>query len=151
MADKKPVALAKPLRLGNITAKNRIWQAPLWTRTASVTGEVSDLFLKHYCARETAHAEHTNVLDMLTKESIRPATDILKNTIDELSGSKLTDEKLSLTTASIIAQCTFFHTNSAAIPLLFDIDLSKNNIVTIISDHITKFAINALQKTERNN
>ncbi|MDR2740592.1 MAG: DUF1956 domain-containing protein [Treponema sp.] len=99
--------------------------------------------------RETIYAEHTKVLDTLTKKSVRSVIGILKNVIDELSGSKLSDEKFSLTTASIIAQGTSFYTNLATIPLLFDIDLSKDNIITILSDHITEFAINALQKWKK--
>lgn len=43
--------LAKPLKMGNITAKNRIWQSPAWTRTATVQGEVTQTTIDHYVAR----------------------------------------------------------------------------------------------------
>ena len=43
--------LGEPLRIGNMTAKNRIWLAPLWTRQASVTGEVTPEILEHYRTR----------------------------------------------------------------------------------------------------
>ena len=43
--------LVKPLRLGSIQVKNRIWNSPLWTRTAHVDGEVSDRTIAHYVAR----------------------------------------------------------------------------------------------------
>ena len=43
--------LTKPLRIGNIQVKNRIWNSPLWTRTAHVNGEVSDRTIAHYVAR----------------------------------------------------------------------------------------------------
>lgn len=46
-----PTALAQPLRMGNITAKNRIWQSPMWTRTASVGGEAVERVVEHYRAR----------------------------------------------------------------------------------------------------
>ncbi len=41
----------KPLRLGNLMVKNRIWNSPLWTRTATADGEVSDRTVAHYVAR----------------------------------------------------------------------------------------------------
>jgi len=43
--------LTKPLRIGNITVKNRVWNSPLWTRTATANGEVSDRTIAHYVAR----------------------------------------------------------------------------------------------------
>lgn len=43
--------LVKPLRLGKLQIKNRIWNSPLWTRTAHVDGEVSDRTIAHYAAR----------------------------------------------------------------------------------------------------
>jgi len=43
--------LAQPIKIGNITAKNRIWEAPAWTRTASVSGEVTQTTIDHYAAR----------------------------------------------------------------------------------------------------
>ena len=43
--------LGQPLHIGNMTAKNRIWQAPLWTRLASVTGEVTPEIIEHYRSR----------------------------------------------------------------------------------------------------
>ena len=43
--------LTKPLRLGRINVKNRIWNSPLWTRTASSEGEVTDRTIAHYVAR----------------------------------------------------------------------------------------------------
>ena len=43
--------LTKPLRIGRLTVKNRIWNSPLWTRTAHVDGEVSDRTIAHYAAR----------------------------------------------------------------------------------------------------
>lgn len=43
--------LSAPLKFGNITAKNRIWQSPAWTRTASVQGEVTQTTIDHYVAR----------------------------------------------------------------------------------------------------
>jgi len=44
-------ALAQPLKLGNITVKNRIWQSPLWTRTAEFSGEAGERMIAHYVAR----------------------------------------------------------------------------------------------------
>ncbi len=43
--------LVKPLMLGGIPIKNRIWNSPLWTRTAHVNGEISDRTIAHYAAR----------------------------------------------------------------------------------------------------
>ncbi|MCD7892784.1 MAG: FAD-dependent oxidoreductase [Erysipelotrichaceae bacterium] len=43
--------LTKPLKLGKINVKNRIWNSPLWTRTATVNGEISDRTIAHYVAR----------------------------------------------------------------------------------------------------
>ena len=43
--------LVKPLKLGRLSIKNRIWNSPLWTRTAHVDGEVSDRTIAHYEAR----------------------------------------------------------------------------------------------------
>ena len=43
--------LTKPLKLGKINVKNRIWNSPLWTRTASVEGEITDRTIAHYEAR----------------------------------------------------------------------------------------------------
>ena len=47
----KPKHLGEPLRIGNVTAKNRVWLAPLWTRLGSVTGEVTPEILDHYASR----------------------------------------------------------------------------------------------------
>lgn len=44
-------ALAQPVKLGNLTVKNRIWQSPLWTRTAEISGEVGERMISHYTAR----------------------------------------------------------------------------------------------------
>lgn len=44
-------ALSQPLRIGRLTVKNRIWQSPLWTRTAEVSGEVGERMIAHYEAR----------------------------------------------------------------------------------------------------
>ncbi|MBQ9825217.1 MAG: FAD-dependent oxidoreductase [Solobacterium sp.] len=43
--------LTKPLKLGRLSIKNRIWNSPLWTRTASVDGEITDRTIAHYEAR----------------------------------------------------------------------------------------------------
>lgn len=43
--------LVKPLKLGRLSIKNRIWNSPLWTRTAHVDGEVSNRTIAHYEAR----------------------------------------------------------------------------------------------------
>jgi len=43
--------LAAPLRMGSLTAKNRLWEAPAWTRMASIDGEVTDRIIDHYVAR----------------------------------------------------------------------------------------------------
>lgn len=43
--------LTKPLRLGRLQIKNRVWNSPLWTRTATVNGEISDRTIAHYVAR----------------------------------------------------------------------------------------------------
>lgn len=45
------LGLTKPLKLGRLTIKNRIWNSPLWTRTASVTGEITERTIAHYEAR----------------------------------------------------------------------------------------------------
>jgi 2,4-dienoyl-CoA reductase-like NADH-dependent reductase (Old Yellow Enzyme family)/thioredoxin reductase len=49
--EKKLTGFTKPLRLGTIDVKNRIWNSPLWTRTATADGEVSDRTIAHYLAR----------------------------------------------------------------------------------------------------
>ncbi len=49
--EKNLKGLTKPLRLGSINVKNRIWNSPLWTRTASADGEVTDRTIAHYLAR----------------------------------------------------------------------------------------------------
>lgn len=49
--DQNSAGLLKPLRLGNIVVKNRVWNSPLWTRTATADGEVSDRTIAHYAAR----------------------------------------------------------------------------------------------------
>lgn len=46
--------LAEPLQIGRVQAKNRIWLAPLWTRYASVDGEVTQSLIDHYVARAKA-------------------------------------------------------------------------------------------------
>lgn len=51
MAIEKTAALAKPLYLGKVKAKNRIWLSPLWTRTASTDGEAVDRVIEHYRTR----------------------------------------------------------------------------------------------------
>ena len=43
--------LAKPLQIGTLMAKNRIWFSPVWTRFASVQGEVTQKLIDHYTAR----------------------------------------------------------------------------------------------------
>lgn len=43
--------LVKPLKLGRLQIKNRIWNSPLWTRTAHTDGEISDRTIAHYVAR----------------------------------------------------------------------------------------------------
>jgi 2,4-dienoyl-CoA reductase-like NADH-dependent reductase (Old Yellow Enzyme family)/thioredoxin reductase len=48
---KVPHGLSQPLRLGRVMAKNRIWQSPLWTRTASAYGEVTDYTIAHFASR----------------------------------------------------------------------------------------------------
>lgn len=44
-------ALAQPLKIGKLVVKNRIWQSPLWTRTAEASGEVGERMIAHYEAR----------------------------------------------------------------------------------------------------
>jgi 2,4-dienoyl-CoA reductase-like NADH-dependent reductase (Old Yellow Enzyme family)/thioredoxin reductase len=56
--------LSKPLRLGNFIVKNRIWNSPLWTRTATAGGEVSDRTIAHYVARAKGGA------GVITTESV---------------------------------------------------------------------------------
>ena len=43
--------LAEPFKLGAIEAKNRIWFSPVWTRFATVHGEVTQTLVDHYTAR----------------------------------------------------------------------------------------------------
>lgn len=50
MANKDNV-LAQTLRIGNITAKNRIWLSPMESNTCSINGEVTDVQIAHYEAR----------------------------------------------------------------------------------------------------
>lgn len=47
----KKSCLAESLRIGRITAKNRIWLSPMETNTCSVDGELTDVQLAHYEAR----------------------------------------------------------------------------------------------------
>lgn len=47
----KKSCLAEPLKIGRITAKNRIWLSPMETNTCSVDGELTDVQLAHYEAR----------------------------------------------------------------------------------------------------
>lgn len=49
--NEKLEGLTKPLRVGSLNVKNRIWNSPLWTRTASVDGEITDRTIAHYAAR----------------------------------------------------------------------------------------------------
>ena len=49
--EKKFKNLAEPLKLGTIEAKNRIWFGPVWTRFATVEGEVTQTLIDHYTAR----------------------------------------------------------------------------------------------------
>lgn len=60
----KLTALNKPLKLGKLTVKNRVWNSPLWTRSAYVTGEVSDRTIAHYVARARGGA------GMITTEGV---------------------------------------------------------------------------------
>ena len=55
--------LSKPIRIGSMEAKNRIWLSPMWTRLASVNGEVTDLVIDHYVARARGGA------GLITQES----------------------------------------------------------------------------------
>jgi 2,4-dienoyl-CoA reductase-like NADH-dependent reductase (Old Yellow Enzyme family)/thioredoxin reductase len=43
--------LAEPIKIGTIEAKNRIWFSPVWTRFATVNGEVTQTLIDHYTAR----------------------------------------------------------------------------------------------------
>lgn len=47
----KKSCLAETLKIGRITAKNRIWLSPMETNTCSVDGELTDVQLAHYEAR----------------------------------------------------------------------------------------------------
>lgn len=43
--------LASQIRIGALVAKNRIWMSPMWTRFATVEGEVTQTLIDHYVAR----------------------------------------------------------------------------------------------------
>lgn len=43
--------LAEPIKIGPMVAKNRIWMSPLWSRYATVGGEVAQTLIDHYVAR----------------------------------------------------------------------------------------------------
>ena len=44
-------SLEKPLQIGRVTAKNRIWLSPMESNTCSIDGELTDVQLAHYEAR----------------------------------------------------------------------------------------------------
>ena len=43
--------LAKPLKIGTLLARNRIWGAPLWEGECSMDGEVTQEQIDHYATR----------------------------------------------------------------------------------------------------
>lgn len=43
--------LAKPIKIGTLLAKNRIWMAPLWEGECSMDGEVTQVQIDHYASR----------------------------------------------------------------------------------------------------
>ena len=49
--EKKYEKLSEPLQVGSFVARNRIWFAPIWSRFASVDGEVTRTLIDHYEAR----------------------------------------------------------------------------------------------------
>jgi 2,4-dienoyl-CoA reductase-like NADH-dependent reductase (Old Yellow Enzyme family)/thioredoxin reductase len=53
--------LAKPIKIGTLLAKNRIWMAPLWEGECTMDGEVTQVQIDHYAARAKGGAGLLNL------------------------------------------------------------------------------------------
>jgi TetR/AcrR family transcriptional regulator, regulator of cefoperazone and chloramphenicol sensitivity len=81
----------------------------------------------------------------LVRDSIRPQFDILMRVLGRLLPPGISDERLRLTTFSVVGQCLFYHIADPVIRNLVDEAEYAKQTPEMLAEHITRFTLAAIQ------
>lgn len=114
------------------------------TLVHGILGQGKPAWLGRIIASEMT--DPTDALDELVELEVRPKSQLLRQLIAEITGLPPHDERTAFNSLSIVSQCLFYHQNRAVVRRLFPgLDYDDENTVDRIADHITTFALRALQ------
>jgi TetR/AcrR family transcriptional regulator, regulator of cefoperazone and chloramphenicol sensitivity len=92
----------------------------------------------------------TDAIDELVELEVRPKAQMLRQLVGGITGLPPHDERVAMTTLSIISQCVFYRQNGHAIRRLFPgLDLDDPRTVDRIADHVTRFTLAGLGHNDR--
>ncbi|MFZ4775187.1 MAG: CerR family C-terminal domain-containing protein [Terrimicrobiaceae bacterium] len=90
--------------------------------------------------------EPTRMLQGLIEEDFRPKVELLGGILRDLTDGRLTEDEISRSSASIIAQCVFYRQNRPVILQLYPDLLSDENHIGKLADHIARFSLGGMEQ-----
>lgn len=111
--------------------------------------EVDSPLFGTFITRESI--EPTRAIQELTEESIGPAINLLFSIVKLLLGKRASEESISLYSASILGQCTFYQYSPHIIAKYFKTSKFTLEEIEKIADHISSFSLNAIKRVPYEN
>ncbi len=102
----------------------------------------------HHAIMNREMIQPTGALDQLVEQGIRPDCRELQTIIEELTGGKLSRDRVFLLGFSVVAQCLFFLQNRPIIERLHPKFATKPPAVEQLVDHIYAFSLAAIRAAQ---
>ena len=102
----------------------------------------------HHAIMSREMLEPTGALDQLVENGIRPDCLELQAIVTELTGGKLSEERVFLLGSSVVAQCLFFLQNRPIIDRLSPQYATTPPTVEVLVEHIHSFSLAAIRAAQ---
>ncbi len=94
----------------------------------------------------------TDVIDQVKHDAIRPMHDRMTRLMRELLGPRATDQEILLSITSVVHQCFAIGIGlfTGRMPPFVKFDMTTEQLVETLTDHITRFSLAGIQATRAN-
>jgi AcrR family transcriptional regulator len=124
--------------------KLRIYIRSFLTR---IMDESSPAWFGRLLARE--FTEPTWAFDVLVEETIRPHFEMLNEIVAAITGKKVHDPSVRMSSMSIIGQCLYFRHSRPVISRLYPGEIFGSKHIDVLTEHIVSFSLNGLIKDKK--
>jgi AcrR family transcriptional regulator len=114
---------------------------------ARIMDESSPAWFGRLLARE--FTEPTWAFDVLVEETIRPRFEMLNEIVAAISGKKIHDPSVRMSSMSIIGQCLYFRHSRPVISRLYPGEIFGSKHIDTLTEHIVSFSLNGLMKGKK--